>query len=142
MRTILTARVDAQERVPAHRLDMAIQPAGIQSAIRQHDDGPIGRNHILQRGEERQPVRFPRTFAGGNHHDPGHWNGTAAVEDTDGEDGKALPQRAGIHGEREPPFGGRPPMQHPAQERCETGRHIQCLAFAAAFVHCLIAPLA
>jgi len=76
--------VDAQEGMPAHADDTAEQPARVEAAIRQHDDGPVRRDGGPQQADEAQPLAAPGPLFLGGEHFPGHGDSTAPIDHADG----------------------------------------------------------
>src|SRR5947199_9496582 len=75
-------------------------------------------------------------------HFPGHWNGTAANHDTNGQHGPALAQCGGIKGEGEASFIARPQSDNPTEQGAETARDIQVTAMISGFLFRFQIPLA
>jgi hypothetical protein len=69
---------------------------------------------------------------------PGHGDGTAADDHADRQEGEALPQRRGVHGQRELAAGGVGPGHDPAEQRGKTQGHLQTAPFAAPFGAALV----
>ena len=75
----------------------------------------------------RAPGASPRSLADA----PGHGDGTAADHHTDREEGEALSQRRGVHGEGELTAGGGGPSYHPAEQGGKTQGYLQTAPCAA-----------
>ena len=82
--------IDAQKRMPLQRLDLAVEPAGRQSAIRQDDHRPLSGDRSIQTVQQGDPVGLPGSGFACWHDAPCHWNGTTAIEHTDTEHRKAI----------------------------------------------------
>jgi len=91
-------------------------------------------------------VRSPGTSAGRFDNLPGHRDGTATNDDTNGEDGEALAEGGSIHGEGKVAAGGVHPGDDPAQERGKTGGDVEGAALASAlgttFLRSIAVPVA
>src|SRR5262252_6435088 len=69
---------------------------------------------------------------------PGYGDGTAADHHADRQEGEALPQRRGVHGQRELPAGGGGPGHDPAEQGGATQGHLQTAPLAAPFGAALV----
>src|SRR5262249_52561528 len=69
---------------------------------------------------------------------PGHRDGTAADYHADRENGEALPQGRGVHGESELVAGRVGPSHDLAEERGKTEAHLQAATLAAPFGAALV----
>src|SRR5262249_38257217 len=73
---------------------------------------------------------------------PGSGDGTAADHHADREDREALPQRRGVHGQRELPAGGVGPGHDPAEQGGKTQGPLQTAPLAAPFGAALVPGIA
>src|SRR5438270_6193172 len=92
--------------------------------------------------QEVLPVWLPRAGLIAAHDFPGHRDGTATIEHTDGQHREAIGERTGVHGQGEAMLAGIPPTQDPAQEGSKTTAHLQGLAMRPFFVLAGVAPFA
>jgi hypothetical protein len=80
----------------------------------------------------------PGTGARGLDDAPGYGDGTAVDHHTDRQEGEALPQRRGVHGQRELTAGGGGPGYDPAEQGGKTQGHLQAAPLAAPFGAALV----
>jgi hypothetical protein len=83
--------IDPEEGMPAQRLHGGEDPVGIEAAIGQDNDGPVGRHPAPHMAQERFPRRAPGTRARVLDDAPGHGDGTPTPDHTDEEHGQPLP---------------------------------------------------
>jgi hypothetical protein len=72
---------------------------------------------------------------------PGYGDGTAADYHADRQEGEALPQRRGVHGEGEVAAGRGGPGHDPAEQGGKTPGYLQTVPFAAPFGAALVPGL-
>ena len=133
-------RVDPQKRVPPQPRDTSKQPAGVQAAIRQHEDRPGPWDRPAHLAQHAQPFPTPGMFGRGRQDGPGHRDGTAPIDHADGQDGKAGAQGRGIEGQGQ--LRALPLLHDPAQQRPKAGLHGECAPGGPAFGGGLVAQLA
>src|SRR5262245_44526769 len=92
-------RVDAQKRVPPQPRDAPKQPAGVQTAIRTHEDRPGPWHRPAYLAQHAQPLPAPGMFGRRRQDGPRYGNSTAPIDYTDRQDGKAGAQGCGIKGQ-------------------------------------------
>ncbi len=138
-RAELAALIDAQERMPPQAHDAPKQPAGVQPAVGQHQDGPVRRDRRAQVAQHTQPLAAPRPFLASGQDGPGDGDGAAAIDDADGQDHEAVAQAGRVDRERQLRDG--PQAHDPGKQRNKTGGDIEGLALGAGFVRSVEAPL-
>ncbi len=70
------------------------EPVAIEAAIRRDDGRPCGRDCLLKDGDQRFPMRSPRTRGGCANAVPSNGNRATAIDDTDGQHGDDIKGRA------------------------------------------------
>ena len=83
--------VDAQKRMPLQPLDLLIEPAARQPAVRQDNDRPVRRHRRLQQTQQPPKLIPPGTFGVGGLDCPGHRDADAAVHHAHHQHHKAIP---------------------------------------------------
>ena len=107
-------RVDAQKRVPPQPREAPQQPARVQAAIGQHDHRPRPWNGPVHLAQHAHPLPPPGMVGRGRQNRPRDRDGTAPIDHTDRQDGKARPQGRRIEGQSQLcplPLGYDPPQQ-------------------------------
>ncbi len=117
--------INPQQGMPASTTNRLKEPAAIEAVIRRDNDRPCGRDCLLKDGDQRFPMRSPRTRGGCANAVPSNGNRATAIDDTDGQHGDGLAQGCGIQDEDDAAIRRRPPCPYPTDERGKDGDDIK-----------------
>ena len=126
--------------MPALAADGGPQAGARQAPIAEHAHGQGRRHGRPQPVQQGRDIRYPGPGLAPGLETPSHGQGQAPVDHAHDQGHQVLALGGGVDGQGQlRPF---PPGQDPAQERCETGVHIQLHPAGRGLVGLVMEPLA